>query len=160
MIRLFIIVIGLFLIWVLFFSSFTKQRKTAITLLALGMSVIGVWLESSAGLPRAGVIEVGDISSCGVLAKHSYRSNFDLQICVRNNASDGEVKLLGLSIIAQNCTAPDNCLMLETVQRDASVSIGPNSEITLKQNLSFDAVEPAATNVVWSVEINSVKAVR
>lgn len=124
------------------------------------MCVIGVWLESNAGLPRSGIIGKDDISSCGIEAKHSYRSNFDLTICLRNNASDGLVKQLSLSIIVQSCSAPDNCLVLETVQRDVGVDIAPNTAVTIKQNLSFDAVDPAATNTVWTVQVMSVKGVR
>jgi len=160
MIRLLIAVIGLFLIWVLFLSSFTKQRKILITVIALLMTVIGVWLESNTGVPRANIVSTDDISSCGVIAKHSYRSNFDLDICIRNNASDGQVKRLTLLIVAEKCSSSDNCLILEQVQRDASVNIAPNSDARLSQNLSFDKVDPAAAEVIWSVEIVSVKAVR
>lgn len=160
MVRLLIVVIGLFLIWVLFFSSFTKRRKIIITAVAVLMSAVGVWLESNTGMPRGGVIAKTDVASCGVKAAHSYRSNFDLTLCLRNNASDGQVKHVGLLITAQNCTAPGNCVTLETVQREVRVDIAPNSEITVKQNLTFDDVDPAVSDHVWSAQVESVKAVR
>jgi len=160
MIRLLIVIVGLFLIWLLFLSSFTKRRKIIIATVVLVMSVLGIWLESNTDLPRANVVSVNDISDCGVVATHSYRSNFDLKICLRNNASGGQVKQLDLLVVAENCTAPNNCVLLEKVQRDVSVDIAPNSETVFAQNLGFDQVEPAATGVKWSAEIRAVKAIR
>lgn len=160
MVRLLIVVIGLFLLWVLFFSSFTKRRKIIITVIAVIMSAIGVWLESNTGMPRSGLLSNADVTSCGVTAVHSYRSNYDLTLCLRNSASDGQVKQLGLLITAQSCSAPNNCMTLESVYRDVRIDIAPNSEVIVKQNLTFDDVDPALSGQVWSAQVESVKAVR
>lgn len=161
MIRLIIALLGLFLIWVLFFSKQSKERKIAITAITVLLSVSGLWYESSSGKPSNKLVSPNQINICGVRAEHSYRSNFDVFLCLENTADTGHVKRASFSIIASQCndsTTTNNCTEIQRVKRDIAVEIAPKSSQQVKQNQSFAKVAPDAENVHWSIEVNSVKA--
>lgn len=158
MIRIILALIAVFIIWVLFFSKFTKERKIVIVALVVVVSFLGVWYESSVGKPRLNIVEPSQIINCGVSAEHSYRTNFDINLCVQNTSEFAKVKRLELSIIAQQCTTLSECIELQRVVRDLSVELTPNSSIMLKQNLSFNNVAPDLEGVKWSFIVNAVKA--
>jgi len=160
MIRLIILVIGVFLIWVLFFSNFSKQRKIVIAAIAIVISIFGVWLESTVGKPKSSIVNTADVVSCGVSAVHSYRSNFDLSLCLQNNSANGRVKRIALSIIAAKCTTQDDCREVQRQQRELPIDLAPSAKVTLQQNLSFGLLDPAAVDIVWSTETTMVKAIR
>ena len=158
MIRLIIAVIGLFIIWVLFFSILPKERKILLVALSLILSVFGIWYESDAGKPQAGFVKAAQIVSCGVSAEHSYRSNFDISLCLENTAEQGHVKRIELAIIAAPCNGLNQCSELQRVVRGLQVDLLPASSTTLSQNLSFDKIGNEQANVKWAFEVLSVKA--
>lgn len=158
MIRVFIALIGVFIIWVLFYSKFKKERKIALVALAVILSTLGIWFESSVGKPRTNIIEPDQVINCGVIAKHSYRTNFDIQLCVQNTAEFGRIRRLKLSIIAEQCSGSGECVELQRVARDLSVDVVPQSSISLSQNLSFDDVDSDLKGLRWSFIVRSVKA--
>ena len=160
MIRLVIALVGIFLIWVLFFSGLSKERKLAISAIALLLSVSGLWYESTFGKPVNNLVSPSQINSCGTRAEHSYRSNFDVFLCLENTADVGLVKRLSFSVKASRCddSSLSNCTELEQVKRGIAVNIPPNGSQEIKQNLSFSSVAPDAKNIVWSIDIHSVKA--
>jgi len=118
----------------------------------------GLWFENNSEKPKSNIVNVADLSSCGISASHSYRSNFDFQWCVQNNASMGHVKRLGFSIVASNCGEPGDCNELQRVQRDLSVDLPAGESRQIKQNLSFSDVDVSLSGIQWSVEIHSTKA--
>ena len=158
MIRVILALIAVFIIWVLFFSKFSKERKIAIVALVVVVSFLGVWYESSVGKPRQDLVEPSQIIDCGVSAKHSYRTNFDIDLCVQNTSEFAKVRRLELLIIAQQCTNLGECVELQRVARDLSVEVMPSSSIMLKQNLSFNNVAPDLDDVKWSFIVSAVKA--
>lgn len=158
MIRVIITLIAAFIVWLLFFSKFSKERKITLVALALVLSFLGFWFENSVGKPRINIVKPNQIINCGVTAKHSYRSNFDINLCVQNAAEFGRVRRLELSIIAEQCAESGECVELQRVARDLSVDVLPQSSISLIQNLSFNDVDPGLKGVRWSFITRSVKA--
>jgi len=159
MIRLIIIAIALFLIWVLFFSGFEKRRKIIISVVAVILCVAGMGLESFKKKPRSNLVSAAQLVSCGVQAVHSYRSNYDFQICIENTAKVGRIKRVDMTINAQQCVNGTDCELLESVERSLSVDIAPQKSTVLQENLSFKLVDKAAADLQWSIEVLSVKAI-
>jgi len=142
------------LIWVLFFSGFSKDRKLIISAVVIVLSVLGFWFESGAEKPRLNVVNTTDLSNCGISVSHSYRSNFDFELCMNNAASQGDVTRLSFSLIASQCGELGECNELQRVQRDLSVDL-PASE---SRKISFSEVNPDLQGIKWSLDIHSVKA--
>lgn len=159
MIRLIVAVIGLFIIWVLFFSHFTKKQKVLIVFFATLMSVVSIWYESASDKPRDNIVQLDQVTNCGVSAVHTYRSNFDINICLKNESSKGHIKRIQLVIIAQQCFQSDECTELQRISRDLSVNVLPNSSKALTENLSFNQIGKDQNNIKWQFEVESVKAV-
>ena len=160
MIRTIITLIGLFLIWVLFFSDFKKEQKILIASAALILSLLGLWLENNSPKPKLDIVKTTEIRSCGILVSHSYRSNFDIDLCIKNTAPDGHVKRLNFSIIASLCETPQSCNEHQRVQRDLSVELPANESRQIKQNLSFSDTPIDLQGVQWSIDIHSVQAIQ
>ena len=160
MIRLIIIAIGLFLIWVLFVANLSRQRKIAIAAIAVALSVAAIWLESSLGTPRENLLATSDIEDCGTSATHSYRSDFDISLCLQNNSKIARVTRLGFEVLALQCNAAQECQEVQRVAREVPVDLAANSRSTLKQSLSFDQVSTQAKDIQWRVEVTTVHAVK
>jgi len=166
MIRLIIIIVLLFLIWVLFVSDFTKQRKIVLAVLAVLLCGLGVWLDGYGDNPKEGVVDRQNLVSCGVTAKHSYRSNFDISVCFSNSAERGTIKRVRFAVIAEKCSSPNECVQLDRVERDVPFVLASQNTGNLVQNLSFRNVEPQEANdsknsqIRWSAEVMQVKATR
>jgi len=159
MIRLLVAAVGLFVIWVLFFSHFTKNQKILIVFFATFISVVSIWYENAADKPKHNIVQLNQVISCGVSAAHTYRSNFDINLCIRNESTAGHIKRLELAIIAEQCLQTNECSELERVKRDLSVNILPDSSQTLMENLSFNQVDREQANIQWRFEVEAVKAV-
>ncbi|MFT5571814.1 MAG: hypothetical protein ACI9FR_000734 [Cryomorphaceae bacterium] len=160
MIRLFIIAVGVFLIWVLFVSGFSRQRKVVIAALAVALSIAAVWFESSLGSPNKNVLTASEVVDCGSTAVHSYRSNFDVTICFNNNSAMGDVKRINFEVLALQCDSAGACTELQRVGRELSIELPANESITLQQSLSFPRVQPVSGAFTWQVQVNSLKAVK
>ena len=159
MIRLIIILIAIFLIWVLFLSGFEKRRKIIISVVAVLICAAGMGWESYSKKPRSNLISATELISCGVRAEHSYRSNYDIQICLENTANKGRIKRIDMTIKAEQCIEGTDCKELESVARSLSVDIAPQTSTTLKENLSFKLVNKAVADLQWSIEVLAVKAI-
>ena len=160
MIRLFIALIGLFLIWVLFFSRFSKEKKIVIAALAVVISIFAVWYESTAKEPKHNTLPISSIVGCGVTGKHSYRTNYDVNVCITNTAESGVVKRVEFSIVAKDCSLPEKCYEVERVRRHLAVNLLPQSNQTVQQSLAFNKLAPSLENIIWSFEIHSIEAVK
>ena len=158
MIRLLIIAVALFLLWVVFLSEFSRERKIWVTIAAMVFSVLAMWAESNWQRPKANVVQASSIVDCGTSAKHSYRTSFDLVICLRNQAESGNVKRVSFDVVATQCDSDGDCTELERVSRELTIELNANSETTVRQNLQFKMVDAAAQNVTWGVEVTGVRA--
>jgi len=157
MIRVIIVFVGLSMIWVLFFSNFSKQKKAFISVIAAILCITGIWYESNASKPSANLINISQIESCGVQTKNSYRTNYDINLCIRNTAANAKIMRIEFSVIASSCEGQDQCQELQRVRRELAVEIAPSSEAQITQNLNFSLVQDAS-DVVWSFETHKVKA--
>lgn len=158
MIRLLFIAVALLLLWVVFFSGFSRKRKIWVVVVAMIFSVFAMWLESSWQQPKKNLVQASDVIDCGTTASHSYRSSFNLLICLRNQAAEGHVKRASFDVIASRCADPQTCVEIQRVARELSIDLPAQGDLKVKQNLSFNLVDPAATDLVWSVEVKSVRA--
>lgn len=159
MIRLIILALGVFLIWVLFASSFNKSRKILISVVVALFAVAGLWWESTSDLPKDGRIANEQIELCGINAKHTYRTNFDIDFCLRNNSETATVKRVALNFIAQRCESANNCTQIQALNKAIMLTIKPLADLSYSENLNFDLVEANDTSVSWAIEIKEVKAV-
>lgn len=159
MIRLILVAIGIFIVWVLFLSQFTRQQKIIICTVSLLVCVAGLWFDQSSHTPKEGLISVNEMENCGVNAKHSYRTNFDIELCLRNLSENATAKRVSISYTALNCVA-GNCEELQVVNRDIALSLAPQLQLILSDNLNFDHVDPSLETVVWVAKVNSIKALK
>lgn len=158
MIRLLVIAVAAFLLWVVFFSSFSKKHKIWIVIAGMLFSVCAMWLESSWQEPKRDLIQKTDIEVCGTAAKHSYRSSFDISICLDNQSDKGHVKRLGFDVVASTCNEQQECVEIQRVSRNIQVDLTALTKTTVIQNLDFKRVSPSALTTVWNTEITAVRA--
>lgn len=157
MIRVVVLLIGVFLIWVLFFSWMSKKKKIYLTVTCVALCVAALILDSYRDSPRNGIVQVSQIELCGVQAKHSYRTNFDVDICMKNIADLGTVKRIQYEIIAQSCDAAGQCEEIQRVKRDRQAEISNSQQVTISDNVSMTKVNPDSANH-WKVDVLSLQA--
>ena len=159
MIRILILLLAVFIIWTLFFSDFSKQRKVIISCLAVVIAVFGLWFDQSGQTPKEGLIAYSEIEVYALSAKHSYRSNYDFTFCLKNNSQAATVKRLTIKIIAQDCQQGE-CNQLEAVSKDFAISIGAGEQIEHTENSQFDALDPSSKDIEWKIEVSEIKALK
>ena len=159
MIRLIILLVFLFLLWVLFASGLERRRKIIVSVLAVGFCIVALIFDGYMNRESQSLISNNDIQVCGVSAKHTYRTNFDVTICLHNSHSTATLSRLNMQVIASSCEA-NACNELQRVTREIPMQLEPSARQNLIQNLSFNAVAPDAQNTDWSLEIVSTKGVR
>jgi hypothetical protein len=162
MIRLVVLALFLILFWLLVASGFERRRKIVLGLLLVGLAVGAFLIEGYDKRELTNLIDEAQVQSCGITAKHTYRTNFDLELCVQNLAETGSISRLEMAITAQKCTqnADQPCLQIDRVIRDIPVKIAAKSQVLILQNLSFRQVNPNDADVQWTLEILSTKATR
>ena len=96
---------------------------------------------------------------CALSAKHSYRSNYDITFCLKNNSQIATVKRLTVKIIAQDCQRGE-CNVLESVSKDFPITIGAGEQIQHVENSQFDALDPSLKDVEWAIEVSEIKALK
>ena len=159
MIRIIILAIGVFLLWVLFLSPFSKRQKIVIGACAACVLALGLWYESHGKTPKSGLIKVSEIVSCGASGEYSYRSNYNVDICLQNNSTIATVQRIGLRVSARSCEN-SNCIELDAVDKEISLQISPQQKVHTIQNLPFDKLDAQTPNLSWIVETTSVRATR
>lgn len=158
MIRLVILALALFIIWLIFASNFSLQRKKIIVVAVVVLSAFGLWFEQRGETPKQGRISPDDIQPCGVTANHSYRSNFDIDFCLHNTSTVLTVKRIELKFLAQRCTE-GQCSELQAVNKEVPLILAPSSKVSSRENLQFDLLDPTDHSIVWTVQPITVKAV-
>lgn len=159
MIRLIILALGVFLIWLLFVSSFDRRRKIAISVVVLILAVLAVWFEGRGETPTTGRIQSTDIVVCGVSASHSYRTNFDIEFCLQNNSVEATAKRIRMAFIAERCATSTECIEVEKVNKEFAIELPPGLSKNQTENLNFKAVDSLDQSLSWRVEVEQVKAV-
>ncbi len=159
MIRVIILLVFLFLVWVLYGSGFDKPRKIRICIIALVLCGLGFWFDGYDKRQIRNLVNISDVENCGVVAQHSYRTNFDISICLKNNAEKGTITRLNFAVIASQCES-QACTELQRVERNILVNVPSGSQVTLDQNLNFDKLSPTQSGLQWSIEVLETKARR
>ena len=159
MVRVIIFLLLVFIVWVLYASGFEKPRKIRISIIAVLLCVIAFWFDGYDKREFTNLVELNSVTSCGIDAEFSYRTNFDFDICIENKADKGTLTRLHLAIVAQDCSQSE-CVDLQRVERNVLVDVAPGSKLKLTQNLSFDKVDLQSTSLNWAVEVLAVKAHR
>ena len=157
MIRLIVALVGLFVLWVLFFSNLTKNQKIIISSIAVILSVLGLWYESTSNKPRQGIVQIDQVTQCGIKVAHTYRSNYDIKFCIRNGSDNAYIKRISLDIYAQQCDESNQCQELQRVARDLKVDLKSDMQKEFTENLSFEKVNKD-NKVSWAIEIKQIQA--
>ncbi len=159
MIRLIIFLIGAVLLWILFASSMNKRLKIILSLSLVVILIAGVWYENYGEMPRNGLVTTEQVVSCGVTAKHSYRSDYKINYCLKSNSKTATTKRLELRFIALDCSSQP-CKEIESVIKEVNFEIAPQQKINKDVSLAFDSVSQNQQHLEWEVEVVSVKAVK
>jgi len=158
-IRLIVLIVFLFLIWVLFASGFERRRKIYVSVASVVLCVAILLIDGYSKRESTALIANTDIKVCDVSAKHTYRSNFDVYICLKNTHQTVTLSRLNMEVIASECVA-NECQELQRVPRDIPIQLQALSEIEISQNLSFDKVSSTNPNLQWSLKIITTKGVK
>lgn len=159
MIRLIVLLVFLFLLWILFASGLERRRKIIVSVVAIGLCTAALVFDGYMNRESQSLVANSDIQTCGVSAKHTYRTNFDVTICLLNKHPTATLSRLNMQVIASTCEA-DSCTELQRVTRDIPMQLEPSARQNLIQNLSFNAVAFDAENIDWAVEIVTTKGLR
>lgn len=161
MIRLIIVVVVIFLIWLLYILHLERKKKVVIAVGALTLCGVAIWLESYDQTARDGVVALDSVQVCGVEGVHTYRSNFDVSICLENNDAVGTVKTVTMEVLAEQCGgAAAECVLLKKLTRDFSLVLEPTEGTVLTRNIDFKGVDPSLESVRWSATVLRVQAIK
>jgi hypothetical protein len=158
MIRLIIFALGVLLVWVLFSSKFERPQKIIISILIVMFAVLGVWFEQYGETPKESLVEPKQLEVCGVTGQHSYRTNYDIGLCVQNK-SKYVIKRLAFSVVVSQCEG-EKCRELQKVARERPVQIGRDQRTILTESLDFTLLDPSMKNLEWGVELTSIRAIK
>jgi len=159
MVRVIIILLFLFIIWVLYASGFDKPRKIRISVIAVVLCVLAFWFDGYDRRQISNLVSLDNVEVCGLTAEYSYRTNFDFELCLQNTAEKGTLSRIDFALIAQDCSTGE-CTEIQRVERSTPIDIAPQQKHGLEQNISFDQVDPDSTTVQWSAVILKTKAHR
>lgn len=157
MVRLLIPLIAIFLIWLLFFSAFSKRIRIILCTGVVLLTALAFWLDMNSRAQRTGLIEKSQLINCGVQGKFSYRSNFNLDLCLRNTAPKATVKKIQVRFDAVSCVK-GTCTELQSRTETIHLEIAPGMQLVHTENLSFDHVSPDSQNLLWTAEITKAWA--
>jgi len=158
MITLVIVVVVLYLIWLLFIVDVTRQKKLAIAGFTLFVACVLLWIEGRDERLENDLIKVDQVHICGVQSSHTYRTNFDVSVCLENRSQVGVIQRIAIEVLAEDCQNEVTCDSLGKVQYDVLFELPPGETQTLKQNLDFKLVDPDLEGLRWSAAILRVQA--
>lgn len=158
MIRLLLPLAAILIVVIALFTPFSKRVKIA---LCVGLSialVIVLWLGSNGHGLNTSRVTPADIQVCGISGEYSYRTNYNLSMCLKNTGN-GHVQRLQARFLVETC-ANGSCQTIDQVEETLNLSIVANSEIQHIENISFTQLKPEQENVRFSAEILQVWASR
>jgi hypothetical protein len=125
----------------------------------LAVLVAGVWYENYGETPRYGLIPENQIIICGITGAHSYRSDYKISYCLKNDSKIATSKRIELKVIALDCLAKP-CSEVETKLKEVYFDIEPEQEYKGELNLAFNSLNQDQQNIEWKLEVIGVKAVK
>jgi len=156
MIRLIIAFFGLVLIWLLWRKDLNKQQKIAAIVALILLFIGGTWWEIGRDKPRDDSVALDSVTVCDVTASPSYRTNYQVDLCVQND-SDHPLVRLGFTVSAEACEEND-CTQIQQVSREIPVTIPANSRKTIRENIRFEEINEGDKNVSFKATIDSLLA--
>ena len=159
MVRLLIPLVAIILIWLLFFSSFSKRIRIAASSALIALTLFGLWLDTGGRGISTSRVDVDQVVSCGVTGSYSYRTNYNLELCLQNNSSAASVRRLLLKFDAIDCKN-GNCEVLDSVEDTVNLTIEPDSQIKRTENIAFDNVPEQSSDLQFAVSVLQVWASR
>lgn len=172
MLRLILFVLAAVLVWLLFFSNFEKQRRIIAAVVLFVVSIVLMWVVSEQDKPRLGIVQSADLSVCELSMAYSYRTNYDLKLCLKNDHPTAKVRRVEFQVVATTCSEPSDathesesstseCTPLQVVSKSRPVNIAAGESVLIQDNLDFDQLERvAADQLKWQVELTRIEAVR
>ncbi|RBP47098.1 hypothetical protein [Arenicella xantha] len=160
MIRVVIVLLVLFLIWVLFLSNLTKKHKIILTVITLILAAAGAWYDGATRSAKVGLISPSELLVCGITAQHTYRSNYDIAICLENTHASATLNRVGYAVTVSQCESGAECKQLMRLERDVLFSLAPETTGEVVQNLDFKGLNSSLEGLSWQAEIISVKAMK
>lgn len=160
MIRVVIVVLVLVLIWVLFLSNFPKRTRIILASITVLLALLGAWFDGLGRNPKTGVVDANEIRVCSLEVAHTYRTNFDVTLCLQNTATHADVTRVRYTVVAEQCVRPDDCQVLAQVTHDTLFDVPRDAQSSKTQNLDFKPVDALVSNLNWRVTIDSVKAIK
>ena len=179
MLRLLLILLAAVLVWILFFSTFERRTQIITSVSLFVLTITTLWLDSYLSKPKSDNIDITEVAVCGLDVQYSYRTNYNIELCLKNNSASAVLRRVAFEISAQVCSSDNKCTSLQTKSKSRSLELRPGRQTTLADNMSFEQVA-ATTNarlvergekapefvsefedvqIVWSVELSELKAI-
>jgi len=158
MIRLIIALIGILLLWLWVASPFTKRVKIIGTVVAMAAAIAAVAYEIYDNKPRQGLITADQLTVCNLKVSHSYRSDYKVELCIKND-SKATLKRLSFLVSAERCDTQGACQAIETASADIPVTLATGGEKTINQTLRFERIASDDNAVSWSFKVVKIKAI-
>lgn len=159
MVRILIPVVAVVLIWLLFFSGLSKRLRIILSTLLVVAMLFGLWLDTNDKALSTKLIAPEEVVSCGASGKYSYRTNFNIHLCLQNAATQGTVKRLVVKVAALRCVAA-NCKELSVVEEQINLSIAAGHQLEHTENLAFESLgenaQQLSDELLWTVEVIKV----
>jgi len=161
MLRFILLFIGLFLIWVLFFSNYKKAYKISISAISALVVACGLWWEMQRDALSTTLIDNEQIKICDLQITHSYRTNYDVTVCLNNQTKDAVAKRIALRYTALLCN-PD-CVVIDETDKERLITLPTLEQRILNDNIRFDNVDSTLTKttpstIQWRATVIEVKS--
>jgi hypothetical protein len=119
----------------------------------------GTWWEIGRDKPRTDAVALESVSPCGVVVTPSYRTNYQVELCVQNSSGRGLTRI-GYTVVAESCKpeTTNECVEVEQISREIPVSIQANSRKTIRENIRFEEIVEGDESIQFSATIDSLLA--
>ncbi len=182
MLRVLLLLLTVVLVWILLFSKFEKRTRILVSIALFVSTIFILWFDSYLSAPRSDKIALSDIEVCDLNVNYSYRTSYDIELCLKNNHPSAVLRRVTFAISAQVCASETECTSVQTQSKSRPLEIPPGEQVTLVDNMMFDQVA-ALTNarvvqgvakargfpstddvvnadqIVWSIELLTLRAI-
>mgnify|MGYP005988837757 FL=1 len=180
MLRLLLILLAAVLVWILYFSTFERRNKIIMSVSLFVLTISTLWFDSYLSKPKSNKIDISQVAVCGLNVQYSYRTNYNIELCLKNNHPSATLRRVAFELTAQVCSSDGECTSLQTKSKSRPVEVAAGKEITLADSMSFEQVaartnagrvkiasadtsdassEDQAVEIEWSVKLSELKAI-
>ncbi len=159
MVRLLIPLVAIFLIWLLFFSSLSKRLRIGLSAAVVLATIFGLWLDTNGRGINTKRITPAEVTSCGISGEYSYRTNYNLTVCLQNNSGSATVQRLRVRYDMLECATGD-CQIIDSSEAILNVAIPANDKIQHVDNVSFKRSPGIDAPTIFAADVLEVWASR